>query len=355
MPYTHFRYIAYEVPTATTDLNLANGPTLAGLPPGKLCDPVPDIPVKAPLDQSADWFIRLRRLATMVHMAERNVQELGDDSTTLKVFVAPEFYLRPADATAHHTYDVEQYQEVWGALEQMFRAVRLTNWLIAPGSVLWHSDTMDVTQRTFYNTVWFTFGGARKGESRRVEKRLASHIDGVPQQFAVGSNPRLQGAYEDREFARERLLEIGGQAIAGFEICLDHGDQVLKKTVAELQNDPQDPWKNGGPALHVLTAGGMPLDEEAIVARPGGYLLRNDGYANDPYSELRRVTGYALQSGAPANAWTDKAIATLAPDPGVAKEVVLKGESLLVPRMPGQGNYYMSPQRLRIYPKLAMP
>ncbi|WP_326952803.1 hypothetical protein [Amycolatopsis sp. NBC_01286] len=355
MPYTHFRYIAYEVPTATNRTDIA-GPTLAGLPPGGLCDAIPDIPVAGPRGTTADWFVRLRRLAAVVHIAQMNVRDT-DDPSTLKVFVAPEFYFRPADPATHHTYSTEEYLATWDALDRMFHAVRLKNWLIVPGSVLWHSDTMVHGQRTFYNSVWHMRGGVGTGEARRIEKRLPSGLDGIPMAFAVGKTAELQAAYAEKELVRERLFEVDANTTVGVEICLDHAGsvQVLKKTLAERQGDPTDSWKRGGPSLHVLTAGGMPIVPGSVVARPGGYLLRNDGYADPPLSELRKVTGYRLTSGAPAQAWTDKSIATLEPDPADAFELPLRGDTLLVPGLPGPGTYDMPAQRLRIYPAKPLP
>jgi hypothetical protein len=358
VPYTHFRYIAYEVPTATNRTDIPPPrPVLAGLPPGRLCDAVPDIPVpvSSRSGTAADWFIRLRRLAAVVHIAQMNVRD-HDDPSTLKVFVVPEFYLRPADPAAHDTYDTENYLEAWDALDKMFHSVRLKNWLIVPGSVLWHSDTMVLGQRTFYNTVWYARGGVGTGEAKRIEKRLPSHLDGIPMPLAVGETAGLKAAYEEKEFLRERLFEVDNTTV-GLEICRDHATsvQALKRTLAARQNDPNDPWNRGGPALQVLTAGGMPIVAGSVVARPQGYLLRNDGYANPPYSELRDVTGYQLASGAPAQPWEDKASATLAADPGQAAEVVLRGDALLVPSPPGPGTYDMPTQRLRIYPPKPLP
>jgi hypothetical protein len=46
--------------------------------------------------------------------------------------------------------------------------------------------------------------------------------------------------------------------------------------------------------LHVLIAGGMPINKPSVAARSGGYILRNDGLwdLSRPRSELKRVTGY---------------------------------------------------------------
>ncbi|WP_370962212.1 hypothetical protein [Amycolatopsis sp. cg9] len=354
MPYTRFRFIAYEVPTATRRLDVP-GPTLAGLPPGKLCDPVPDIAVpKAP--ESTDWFIRLRRLAAVVNIAHANVGS-ADDADTLKVFVAPEFYLRPATPQTDHTYPEEQFPPLWDVLERMFRTARLKHWLIVPGSVLWHSKMLGENQPIYYNSVLYVRGGVGGGEAGRIEKKLASSMDGVPTRYAVGnvSEPLMKKAYTEAAFLRERLFEIDGNATFGLEICLDHRLKVLKQTLADRQADVADSWKRGGPALHVLTAGGMPLNPESVAARPGGYVLRNDGYADPPASELRKVTGYRLPSTAPGQAWEDKAAATLEADPGTAVEVPLRGEAVLVPPIAGPGTYDMPVQRLRIYPPLPLP
>ncbi|WP_290059894.1 hypothetical protein [Amycolatopsis solani] len=353
MPYTRFRYIAYEVPTATRRLDVP-GPTLAGLPPGKLCDPVPDIAVPKTLE-STDWFIRLRRLAAVVNIAHAN---LGNDSAdTLKVFVAPEFYLRPADPGTDHTYPQEQFSSLWNALEQMFRTARFKHWLIVPGSVLWHSKMMGENNPIYYNSVLYLRGGVDGGEAGRIEKQLASSMDGIPTRFAVGNvtEPLLKKAYTEAAFVRTRLFEIDANATFGLEICLDHRLKVLKQTLADRQGDANDTWKRGGPALHVLTAGGMPLNAESVAARPGGYVLRNDGYADPPASELRKVTGYQLPSSVPGQPWEDKAVATLEADPGTAVEVTLRGEAVLVPPIAGPGKYDMPVQRLRIYPPLPLP
>jgi hypothetical protein len=356
VPYTHFRYIAYEVPTATNRTDISNPPVASGFPPGAVCDPVADIPVPAHGSVGpADWFVRLRRLAAVVNMAGLNLK--ADNPSTLKVFVVPEFYLRPPNPATHNTYASSDMISIWDALDRMFRSPRFKHWLIVAGTAMWNMDTMTRDQHPiYYNTLFYVRGGVASGEVRRIEKKLPSTIDGIPTQYAPGKDAEVKALYEDYELRRERLFDIDGVPI-GVEICLDHIKtlRVLKSTLQERLTTAGDLWAHGAPALHVLTAGGMPLELSAVAARPNGYFLRNDGYANPPVSELRKVRGYKTSTGNPAQAWDDGGVVDLDADPHDAVEYPIPAGALTVPGLPGPHPYDMPEQRLRIYPAKALP
>ena len=90
MPYTHFQYIAYQIPTVAEDNTRA---TIYGLPSA----PVQNAPnLDGPIaNLNADARNRVDRLIGAMRLAEARIQQLGDNDHTLKIFLAPEFYFRP--------------------------------------------------------------------------------------------------------------------------------------------------------------------------------------------------------------------------------------------------------------------
>ncbi|MBX3680438.1 MAG: hypothetical protein KF710_09680 [Rhodocyclaceae bacterium] len=317
MPYTHFRYIAYEVPTAVQDRNAV----FSGFKPGLPCPAVPRIPV-VKIPNLANAKNRLLRLASIVDLAKIRIDQTGtDNQSTLKVFVAPEFYFRPENSFArrncpYNTYSYDEAVEIFDELDSMFAHPDFTDWLIVAGTVLWHWDNKDDERpnpnepdpgglnvpsdpngRVYRNTAPYVRGGI-SDSLKIIEKRVPSGIDGVPNPYAPkpdAYDDHFQKTFESWHSQKEHVFEIDSVR-CGLEVCLDHADAAdhrVLRTVLEKWHQ----MENAAPPavdLHILTAGGMTIQEGAVAARPNGYILRNDGYSNYPFSELRRVSRYSL-------------------------------------------------------------
>jgi hypothetical protein len=357
MPYTHFRYIAYEVPTATIDTVAANSAVESGFVPGNACPAVARLPVPGGLP--ADANVRLRRLAAVIDRAATRLQAAGgDNDTTLKIFMAPEFYFRPPAGTGANyrsdTYPQADMFKIWDAFDTMFQHADFTHWLFVPGTVMWNNgdDEMFKAKPNYFNSLLHIRGGDRQHPTQRVEKQLPSGIDGIPCPYAPGRDPKVKPIYEDWRNRRARVFSVDSTYL-GLEVCLDHATSAncrVLKTVLSQWN------KNEGAdrdvSLHLLTAGGMPIEGDSVAARVGGYVLRNDGYANAPRSELRKVEGYKskIVNVSPSDL---RGTAELGAAIGGADVSAIPAGDERVP-MKG-GNYFEFAQRILIYPAQALP
>lgn len=317
MAYTHFQYLAYQTPTFGFDST--DGSFLASLAPGDLCDAVDDIPVPDNLGLSDDAKKRLRRLAAVVEKAHSEL--VGDQDTTLKVFVAPEFYFRPEAATNSHTYSQEERSKILVALGLMFKNAKFDHWLIVAGTVIANIPVVPVTTPKtyyYYNTAIAIKGGTNCKLSA-IEKQQPSGIDGVPVNGGITSNTVAAGNYkehfEEWSTKKERLFNVDGVQL-GLDICLDHAGPVsfhpasvgyafvqdtlrmTKRVANESLSQPPLPAPLPDIALHILTAGGMPIVPQSLAAKNGGYILRTDGHPGmNPTIDFKRVTNYTTPTG----------------------------------------------------------
>jgi hypothetical protein len=291
MPYTHFQYIAYQVPTALYDRT--NDEVVSGFSPGSECDRIDRVRVIA---SPGDARTRLRRLAAVVDMAGNQVQPCR---TTLKVFMVPEFYFRPpvlSDYYRHNTYPREDALAIFTAMDSMFTHKDFTDWLIVGGTVLWNNGSLSdlpANPSVYMNTAVHVQGGKDNG-LKFVEKRLASNIDGVPVAMtpAYTNDPNVRSIHADLEVRRQHMFSIDNVGF-GLEVCLDH-------LICTVKNIRSEYYFSRHPVnLHILSAGGMDIEPKSVAADINGYILRNDGVPNNTkgQTELMKVTGYTNTQG----------------------------------------------------------
>jgi hypothetical protein len=294
MPYTHFRFIAYEVPTATYS---PGGPVASGFAPGPEPPPVVRLPV--PGNVPDDARIRLKRFAGVVDLAANRLHHLGgDNANTLKIFMAPEFYFRPPVASGfnfnHDTYPDTHANRIFQALNSMFTHADFQHWLFIPGTVMWNTSHDASSPIVYFNTATHVRGGRING-LHIIEKRLASGIDGVPVDRAPAMDPHLAPIFQDWTTRKSHVWEDDHVSF-GLEICLDHANydfgRILKRVLAAW---PGREGADRNVQLHLLTAGGMDITAESVAAIPHGYILRNDGLPNPgARSEIRQVASYRV-------------------------------------------------------------
>jgi hypothetical protein len=399
MAYTHFRFIAYEVLTAThgpENPRTNKRPVDSGFDAGAEPGDVPRIPIELPLipekedthrenNGIRDARTRLKRLAVAVNDSEILVRALPhpsgisalparDDPTILKVFVVPEFFFRPPTKLGgrfhYNTYPDTLVARIFKQLNTMFRNPAFEHWLIIAGTVLWNQDvggrsaSGGLNPVIYWNTaVWIKCGPANGANGLgMVEKKLASGIDGVPQAFAPGKNDQTRSILMKWEEQKRHLFSVDGTGI-GLEVCLDHADHDNYRTLKTVRSQASLSPKVG---LHVLTAGGMNIQERSVAADVGGYILRNDGLAlcgprsdsgwgpeRTLQSELREVLHYDVNGSQyrefPSHREACSSSAALGPR--VKPEHVFTNPSA-VPMGIGYDDF---PEALVFYPPLPLP
>src|SRR4051812_29203739 len=134
MAFTHAQFIAYEVPTA------------AALPAGdfeldrvELCAPVEKDAVfqESYAALSNDARARFARLLTLIDMVRRN-EAARPQKSTLKVFMAPEFYFRPQAGGAQRSYASSDVVAIQAMSRLIFSQKMLSDWLVVLGSIVWN-------------------------------------------------------------------------------------------------------------------------------------------------------------------------------------------------------------------------
>jgi hypothetical protein len=358
MPYTHFRYIAYEVPTATFQ---PGGNVESGFDAGEEYQAIGRLPV--PDGVPNDARIRLKRLAGVVNFAANRIQAFGDNANTLKIFMAPEFFFRPPATLGanylHHTYPNNDQAKILAALNGMFVHADFQDWLFVPGTIMWNTS-LDTRRATlFFNTVIHIRGGLQNALNV-IEKKQPSGIDGVP----VTGAPILDAGYKivhQRWQTRKRhVFAVNGTEL-GLEICLDHLDsgncRVLKTVLSDWEKYQGN---NQEISLHLLSAGGMSIQVKSVAARINGYILRNDGLANPgARSELRKVLRYTEPDPLAGKLFDVPSYhlgGTASLGPSIVVDVgsfPLPAGPLTVPMKPAP--YRQFPQRIVIYPPQPLP
>jgi hypothetical protein len=311
MPYTHFRFVAYQVPTAAKD-QLGN--VISSFNAGWECPDNDILPITVSANTPDDARIRLKRLAAVVTQARHEIANgMHDDRNTLKVFMVPEFYFRP-DPTASPfyrsaTYYYDHAMKVLEEMNTMFVHPEFRDWLFVLGSVMWNwSAGGNITYR---NSAPYVVGD-KVDSLRIVEKAVPSRLDGVPNPYVdIKGMERYDREYEiifaDWSSRRGHVFDIDG-VTCGLEVCLDHPytfgpdykgrvHRILKTVLSDWgRNERKDGAGNARPppslALHLLTAGGMTIDTRSIAAMPRGFILRNDGFNPTPQVQMKRVLSY---------------------------------------------------------------
>ncbi|MFK7695460.1 hypothetical protein [Paenibacillus sp. HJGM_3] len=332
MPYTHFRMIGYEVPTVTLRPTNYND-RLSGWDPGTETPKVARIPV--PDDLPDDARKRLRRLASVVNAAWlRHSLLLSDNPSTLKIFIVPEFYFRPDKAAiASNSYPDNVANRIFQTLNSMFSHADFKDWLFVCGTVIWDSANDTFAKTKLYFNTGVVVEGGKTNSIRLVEKKINSSIDGVPPTFfAPGADAKVKLIFDEWSAKRLRVFDLAGISF-GLEVCLDHGLKVLKTTLAQWQANE---GATKSIKLHLLSAGGKPLETDAVAAKKGGYILRNDGHVLwGPNTELKQVptSGTTLVD--------------------TANEYVWNVDSSL--QLPVPTGYVSITQRVVFYPALPIP
>jgi hypothetical protein len=303
-PYSNIQFLAYEVYTGPA-LNEAKKKSYLGLP-----NAVDDIKARCDL---------------MKRAMARALQLSGPaDPSTLKVFMAPEFYFRGAngayllsETTGTGAYVEGASVDLIGMLQDHASDPDYADWMFVFGTILSTPDPAPVPApnadpkpappvavplplREVYNFSLVQAGGPdnSKGKGARiVMKKFKSHIDFIKQENAANPTP-LSGPvlfdqavqhptpYEPRWSLTELELgsvvgaeqqqsdEDGGgifdcQGVTfGMEICLDHLWSRLWQVQLPGQRMVQ---------VQLVPSGGASIDDVNVIVGPGGMVFACDG------------------------------------------------------------------------------
>ena len=204
-------------------------------------------------------------------------------SKTLKVFMAPEFYFRPTDTG----YSRDTLFNILECLKLCTHDDwRLNDWLIVPGTICSHqvpqpnSAYANEGKPTFLNTACIIEGGINGGMTY-VHKLGKSDQDRVPISDAT-EDPNFKYLLGSWEEQKKRLFTFGGITF-GLEVCLDHEKRALKETLINWRKKEH----NDAPPVdvHLITSCGLDIRQENYAARVGGCVLWCDGLGDGTPSE----------------------------------------------------------------------
>lgn len=324
MPYTHFRYIAYQVPTVARDMM---GEAMYNIPPGEASIVAPESALTPILQGNVaglgnDAERRVERLIGAMLAAQDRIrsEKLLDDAMTLKIFMAPEFYFRPADDFVSYTYD--QYRAIKDVLRTTIKGdERFNHWLVIPGTIMWkwgwdksslkRPNIPGVKENVYFNSAIYvsranaTLKPSTDKPSKVIEKAYASGMDGIPtgghkhgnvsavdpsgkatddtwKTFNESGCKEWWPKYQTPSKRAKHIFTTGGITF-GLDICLEHSYDVDPKTgkvtdIRIVKHVVSENYPKNNIQLHLLTAGGMPVREKSVAANPRGYILRTDGY-----------------------------------------------------------------------------
>jgi len=315
MAYTKVRFIAYQVPTVASKYDNASNSwqNEFKIPTGNVNSA---IPLQGNVNGlSSDSKARIGRFFNAIKKAYDKLQNIGDDSNTLKIFTAPEFYFRPA--TDDVSYADAEYKAIIDVIAKTIEADcfrveenarNLSDWLIMTGTIMHHKDAMNAQNIVlgnvvYYNTCVYLKNNLFDITSEAVEKIHPSSIDGLPSGDSGIGNKKaaFKGdwvedylTFSTTPYKKQHLFKVDGIRF-GLEICLEHGKALLKNLLSSALVTDTDV------DIQLLVAGGMDRKDDKVVVRKNGYFLRNDGLrwqanvknnALQEYSSNTKITGY---------------------------------------------------------------
>lgn len=245
--------------------------------------PVPD----APHPRLWDCTARLARLAAVVDLAKRQYEagSVTDLAATLKIFTIPEFYFRPSWTRDSRTYEEEDRTYIIECLQTMFQHEDFRDWLFVCGSCAWNSIHWDPTRLLTINSSLCIKGGTAFSPTSLTHKRTAFDRDALYD--PAHSSEHARPIFDSLVVRRKSILNVDHRCF-GTEIGVDHRSRALAGTLDLIrQADGAAPPVD----IQMVIACGAAIDPAAKAARPGGYILRNDGYpSGGAPSQIFRVS-----------------------------------------------------------------
>lgn len=195
----------------------------------------------------------------------------------LPVFLAPEFFFKWRDG---QPYDRATFFNAIDYLKALSAGFPDVLWIIG---TVWWCEPHASGRMMVHNSALILQDGA---VLLSWQKERLSTIDGLRQgpQFWDRHDPAAMHSLvlSQMPFFQARMPAGGEGVQCGIEICLDHltltdpsvSPGVLRQHYLAAEPDPD---QGAGVDAHILTAAGMSLQPENVVARRGGAYLRCDG------------------------------------------------------------------------------
>lgn len=309
-------------------------------------------------DVNNDIGERIKLVAKVLETARDNSNTKQNDASVLKIFMMPEFFFRGKNGA----YKMDDVQIIIRKLQELVKnKVQWQHWIFVFGSIVSHSIKSNQTSvdRFFklfginlrkdveaYNFVLVQQGGfgndpgAGAAAANVVLKEHLSSIDFIQKKSKSGSIvlervEHLPPANNTK--SEEQKYNFDGSSVFtlkginfGLEVCLDHLEQRLKKSV----NLPSI-------AIQLIPSCGMSIKDNAIVARSGGYVFNCDGLANYDTNEV----GFNSKVKKVGTGMSGRTYAEFKP----IGKAVIKTNGIRINEI-----YAMGGGEIRIYPELSL-
>jgi Lipase (class 3) len=250
------------------------------------------------INSQGDIAERIKLVSKAIENSQTNTNTKQNDPTTLKIFMMPEFFFRGKTGA----YNMEEVQTVVSLLQKLVKDTKWKDWLFIFGSIIGHSQdtnrSLEKAKKFFgennipipvnieaYNFILVQKGGfgdspeAGSKFAKAVLKEFKSGMDFIKKTNAdsgitlervhhLEPENRTASEVQRQSYDGSSVFKIDGITF-GLEVCLDHAKQRLKKSLNLPVID-----------IQLVPSCGMQIDDNAIVARKGGYIFNCDGYAN---------------------------------------------------------------------------
>ncbi|MEO6278184.1 hypothetical protein [Roseateles sp.] len=278
--YTQLLPLSYMVPTFYPSAP-GNAQPQAGAPLIQLADP--------------DLQSRAQRMVNALYWAAQTFANAPGmhDPSTLKVFIAPEFYFRCASPDEVHDHEFQRntsfgsYPERarFELAEALYGAIQssplFADWVLVAGTVC--SVLPPVDERMNLLNTAIMLRGQRAAADASVpyvlmEKHYISNIDGPPQGNHANLDPTTVFSFHlNPDQVLDNLIHWDGMTV-GLEVCLDHALQVLVNAVNILQQSVGPDARQ--PDVQLVTSCGMNVVPYSVAVQDGGLVLLTDGMSH---------------------------------------------------------------------------
>lgn len=215
------------------------------------------------------------------------------DASTLKVFIAPEFYFRKASAhevrgegfnsvTSFGSYPEKARYEL---AEELYAAIHgsplFKDWLVVAGSICSVLEpSPDPSGRVNLLNTAIMLRGQREVPDASVpyilmEKHYISDIDGPDSDDHANLDPTTVYSFRLNPDQHLDNLIYWDDMRVGLEVCLDHSEQVIRNAV-DLVAQTMGP-DAAELDLQLVTSCGMSIVNQAVAVADGALVMLTDG------------------------------------------------------------------------------
>ena len=298
---------------------------------------VPDSGSKIGQGLDAPAQALMQRFAGVLNYA-KTLPTVDTKATTLKLFVAPEFYFKGTGGSHWGSFTFNSMINMLATLKEIGTPGQ--DWVVVAGTIIFYLPTtagykhFDGSAVTPSECVYANVAPViTQGGLTYVLKNFISRIDYLPKPKAP-----LKSLWQSEVFSpclevwteqKARFITVGNRTL-GLEICLDHALERL--TSARNQYETEEGRAAPPIDLHVITSCGMEI--QGALARKNGYVVLCDG------------NGFGADVGSQLNKVPDQMVGDLVKP---AKPVVLTG-SLAAPTTQTEPD-----QSIAVYPTQILP